>query len=471
MHRGLSATLVISSVAAASLGGCGVSASHQVVLAPAAPIQGRRSAGPSGYISNIIVIIQENRSFDNFFAGYPKANAPTYGCGVSKEASPPNAARAQGAAHCPPGDRKIPLHRDTFESEPNLSHVFEAAIIDWHNGNMDGFTHWGHGAHSHDAAYAYVERSEVAPYWAMAQQYVLADNMFPTEFGPSWTGHMTLVAGTDNLRPDLALADFTVGGHSNCKAVPGTKTTTVNAARTIRRGNGPYPCLDQFNTMAQVLDAATVSWRYYADRRLRSSIWSPFAAIKYVYEGSDWDNDIVVPQTRVLSDVAQGKLASVSWVTPSHRDSDHPGAHSDCGPSWVSSIVNAVGESAYWKSTAIVVVWDDWGGFYDNASPPQLDFRGLGIRVPSLIISPYAKQGVVIHTQYEYGSILKFIREAFSLPRIGPPGQGYTDSRADSLSDSFDFTKAPRSFRPISSKYSIQEFLHERPSREPVDEE
>jgi phospholipase C len=184
-------------------------------------------------------------------------------------------------------------------------------MIDWNGGKMDGFTHWGRVAELHDAAYAYIDRSQVAPYWAMAHQYVLADAMFPTEFGPSWTGHVTLVAGRDSLGPDLALADFAVGGHSNCKAAPNT--------------------------------------------RLRSFIWSPFAAIKYVYQGADWDGNVVVPQTRVLTDIARGRLAAVSWVTPSHRDSDHPGAHDDRGPSWVTSIVNAVGESAYWIRSTLTM--------------------------------------------------------------------------------------------------------------------
>jgi len=481
VNRRFSQALCVG-VATAFLAGCGGSQppinapttdgiSNQSHGADALLPRGKHAAGPSGYISNVIVIIQENRSFENFFAGYPGANAPPYGCGVPISGEDLNAPKRQNSSGCLPSDRIIPLHQVTFEKEPNLAHVFEASIIDWNNGNMDGFTYWGRGAHLHDAAYAYIERSQVMPYWTMAQQYVLSDNMFPTEFGPSWTGHMALVAGTDSLSPDIALADFAAGGHSNCKAPPGTRTTTVNSERVILRGAGPYPCLDQFNTMAQVLDTAAVSWKYYADRRLRSSIWSPFAAIKYVYEGADWDNNIIVPQTSVLTDIAQGKLASVSWVTPSHRDSDHPGAHDDRGPSWVSAIVNAVGQSPYWNSTAIVVIWDDWGGFYDNAAPPQLDFRGLGIRVPCLIVSPYAKKGVVIHTLYEYGSILKFIREVFTLPPVGPSWRGYTDTRANSLSDSFDFTQPPRRFQPIPAKYPMQHFLNERPSSEPVDEE
>jgi phospholipase C len=167
----------------------------------------------------------------------------------------------------------------------------------------------------------------------------------------------------------------------------------------------------------------------------------------------------------------------VTWITPTKADSDHPGSGTDRGPSWVGSIVNAVGESKFWNSTAIVVVWDDWGGWYDNANPPDLDYRGLGIRVPCLIISPYAREtspsqpGYVSHTQYEFGSILKFIEEAYNLPYIGSAEKGYTDERANPLDDSFDFTQPPRPFVPISSKHSKSYFLHQRPSQEPVDTE
>ena len=166
-----------------------------------------------------------------------------------------------------------------------------------------------------------------------------------------------------------------------------------------------------------------------------------------------------------------GNLAPVTWVTPSKLDSDHPARHSNTGPSWVAAVVNAIGESSYWPTSAIIVVWDDWGGFYDNAPPPQLDYRGLGIRVPCLIISPYAKQGYVSHVQYEYGSILRFIEEVYGIPAgsIGSTYQGYTDGRANSLDDAFDFTQNPRPFYPIGSKYPMSHFLHEPPSNEAVD--
>ena len=227
--------------------------------------------------------------------------------------------------------------------------------------------------------------------------------------------------------------------------------------------------------MAEDLDTNKVSWKYYATRLLGAGMWEPFEAMKYVRKGPDWNQNIIAPQTKILTDPSNGELASVSWVSPSKPDSDHPGDHSDLGPSWVASVVNAVGESSYWPTTAIVVVWDDWGGWYDNAAPPEPDYRGLGIRVPCLIISPYAREtspsqpGYVSHTQYEYGSILKFIEEAFNLPPIGPPSGGYTDTRATSIEDAFDFTQQPRPFRKISSKYPLSHFLHEPPSNEPVD--
>ncbi len=205
--------------------------------------------------------------------------------------------------------------------------------------------------------------------------------------------------------------------------------------------------------------------------KLNAGMWEPFEAIKYVRYGSDWRTDITAPQTNVLSDAKHARLRSVTWVTPTEEDSDHPVAHSDTGPSWVASVVNAVGTSSYWPNSAIIVIWDDWGGFYDNAPPPQLDYRGLGIRVPCLIISPYAKRGYVSHVQYEYGSILRFIEEVNGIPAgsIGPASLGYTDGRASSLDDAFDFSQKPRKFTRISAKYPAAHFLHEPPSNRPLD--
>jgi phospholipase C len=410
------------------------------------------------YIKHVVVIIQENRSFENFFAGYPGADAPTFGYADGK---------------------KIALRPTSFDG-PDLPHDWQSSIAGWNNGKMNGF--WEDEGRLKDGfpyAYSYVKRSLIVPYWTMAREYVLADRMFPTEFGGSFTAHLTLIAGTDNLTPTKAEVNFPDGAFGDCDSPQGTKTSTVNEKREIGHFTGPFPCFNQFNTMAQDLDhppstasgGTPVSWKYYASKRLHAGIWEPFEAISYVRYGRDWWFDISFPNRHILRDVGDGKLASVSWVTPTKQDSDHPGDDSDKGPSWVAAIVNAIGESPYWKSTAIIVLWDDWGGWYDNAKPPQLDFRGLGIRVPCLIISPYAKRGYVSHTQYEYGSILKFIEQAFNLPPLGPTDEGYTDTRATSIDDSFDFTQKPRRFKPIPEKYSESYFLNEPPSDAPVDTE
>jgi phospholipase C len=136
------------------------------------------------------------------------------------------------------------------------------------------------------------------------------------------------------------------------------------------------------------------------------------------------------------------------------------------GPQWVASVVNAVGESPEWRSTAIVIVWDDWGGFYDNVPPPRYGFESLGFRVPCLIVSPYARQHYVSHTQYEFGSILKFIEENWKLGSLGA-----TDVRAASIADSFDFTAPPRAYKPIKGIVPRSYFENERPSYQPVDNE
>ncbi len=410
------------------------------------------------YIKHVVVIIQENRSFENFFAGYPGADAPMFGYSNGKE---------------------IKLRPTTFDGQ-DLPHLWQSAMTDWDRGKMDGFAEdEGRAKDGWPYAYSYVKRAEIKPYWTMAREYVLADHMFPTEFGASFTGHLTLIAGTDNLTPTKAEVNFPDGLYDDCDSPQGTKTSTVNEQRKIGHYTGPFPCFDQFNTMAQLLDnpssaasgRTSVSWKYYATKVLDAGIWEPYEAIKYVRYGPDWNTNIIAPQTRVLNDASDGALASVSWVTPSWPDSDHPGDASDTGPSWVASIVNAIGESPYWNSTAIVVVWDDWGGWYDNVAPPQLDFRGLGFRVPCLIISPYAKQGYVSHTQYEFGSILKFIEEAFDLPALGPTSAGYTDTRANSIEDSFDFIQSPRPFVPIPNPVGTEHFLKEPPSDQPVDTE
>jgi phospholipase C len=455
--------------------GCSSAGSAPAVSSRALP----QSGSPSQYITHVVVIIQENRSFENFFAGYPGANAPASGCAIPEAnvrlGTIRQVARGGTTLNCPHGDISVALKPISFNSV-DLGHEWQSAQVSWDNGKMDGFSKFCCKGGRYPA-YSYVKRSLIRPYWDMARQYVLADEMFPTEWGGSFTGHLTLVAGTDNIRqsPSEAEVDNPQAAPYDCDSPSGTKSSYVTSEQKVETGKGPFPCFNQWNSIAEVLDVAGVSWKYYANKKLDAGIWEPFEAMKYVRYGPDWAADIVAPQTKILTDPGKRDLASVSFVTPSFPDSDHPplnGQHgSDRGPSWVASVVNAIGESSYWDSTAIVVLWDDWGGWYDNSKPPQLDYRGLGFRVPCLIISPYAKTGYVDSTQYEFASVLKFIEQVYGTGSIGPASQGYTDRRARSLDAAFDFTQPARRFTPIASKYPLSYFLHEPPSNEPVDTE
>lgn len=397
---------------------------------------------PARYIQHVVIVIQENRSFDNLFSGFPGADAPRFGFA---------------------GRRKIMLHPTALENPGDIENNWRDSIAGWNGGKMNGFEREHFYGGARDFAYAYVPRSESAPYWAMAREYVLADRMFPTEFGPSYTAHLSLIAAnTDIKRTPIAEVDAPDTLKWGCEAPPGTRTYTLDSRR-VERFDGPFPCYRHFPTIADRLDAAGISWKYYAAALTGiGEVWSEFSSVHDAYYGPDWQN-VISPQTRILTD-AQSALSDVSWVTPDWKDSDHTGSGYNRGPSWVTSVVNAIGESPYWKSTAIFVLWDDWGGWYDDVPPPQLDFRGLGIRVPCIVISPYAKRGYVSHTQYEYGSILKFVEQVFGLPPIGPPANGFTDTRAAGMLDAFDFTQAPRAYSPFAAPYPESAFLHERPS-------
>jgi phospholipase C len=222
--------------------------------------------------------------------------------------------------------------------------------------------------------------------------------------------------------------------------------------------------------MADVLDAANVSWKYYVygnpfnssgpNTDFSGAVWNGYDAIAKVRcahfsppqncagTGADWKAHVSEPSPKVLTDIANGSLPQMSWVIPGLLCSDHPASGDDKGPSWVAEVVNAIGKSKYWNTTAIIILWDDWGGFYDNVAPPQSSYTSLGMRVPLIIVSPYAKSGYVSHTQYDFGSVLKFVEQTFATGSLGT-----TDADANSIVDAFDFTQKARSFTPVAARY------------------
>jgi phospholipase C len=316
--------------------------------------------------------------------------------------------------------------------------------------------------------YQYTDPSQIQPYWSMAQQYALAEHMFTTQGSDSFTAHQDLIRGGTVVDNNEAMVDFPTCGycHWGCDAPSGTFTHLISKTNQyVRNEKGPFPCSNKFRTsyltLRDLLDAKSVSWKYYVPpfKTANGKLLSAFDAIAPVRYGPEWAANVITPQTAILNDVANGNLPNVSWVIPDQPDSDHPGDSKDTGPSWVASIVNAIGQSSYWKSSAIVIVWDDWGGLYDNLAPQIIDYGGLGFRVPAIVVSPYARAGYTSHTNYEFGSILRYLEDNWNLGSLGT-----SDLRAKSIIDCFNYSQQPIQFKKIASQYSKEYFLHRMPS-------
>jgi len=408
----------------------------------------------SGKVQHVVIIFQENRTPDNLFAGLPGANVVAAGTNSN-------------------GDR-IPLQKESLTAPYDINHAhfdFETAFD---GGRMDGFNLVRSSCSSKSAqcpaaalrAYGYVPRAEIQPYFTMAQQYAFGDDMFATQQGPSFAAHQYILSGTSTVSTSSSLRASELplnpsqGFTGGCDSPSGSLVMLIDANGT--EDQQVYPCFDR-PSLTDLISAAGLTWRYYQSHP-GPGLWNAPDAIKHVREGSQFATDVVSPPSQVLTDIANGNLASVVWVTPTAKASDHAGITNGTGPSWVASVVNAIGESHYWQSTAVFVTWDDWGGWYDHVAPPMYNSFELGFRVPLIAIGPYAKQGYVSHAQHEFGSILKFTEEAFALGSLGT-----TDVRADDLSDCFNFTGKPHAFKPIKSSVGSQYFLHMPPSNEDPD--
>ena len=380
-------------------------------------------------VEHIVVIMQENRSFDNLFNGFPGADTVKAGNykGASVQLSP------------------IPLN-----SSADFDHSHSGWWQQWNGGAMDNF-----GTPSNMLAYSYVRSIDVVPYWTLARDYTLGDRMFQSNTGPSFVAHQYMIAGQSG-----GASEDPTGNIWGCGALPGASVPLVGPNGTDLPG--VFPCFD-YQTMGDLLDAKGITWRYYAPASGGDPFFwlSAYQAIRHIFFGPDWANNVVSPETKVLSDIAEGQLAQVTWIIPSASNSDHPNTPAQ-GPDWVASIVNAIGQSKFWNSTAIFISWDDWGGWYDHVPPPQIDNMGLGFRVPVIVVSPYAKHGYVSHVTHESGSFLRFMEKDFDLPSLGT-----RDALADDFSDCFDFTQAPAPLVRIQTQYSPAFFLAQKPSGPP----
>jgi len=408
--------------------GCGAS----VILSPSPPVpQSTVTPIPGSPIDHIVVIMQENRSFDNLFNGFPGADTAQSGWN---------------------GGVLIPLKPISLGDASDFSHSHKRWWEDWDQGKMDGFAQNGS-----TLPYSYVPEKDVEPYWMLARQYVLGDRMFQSNTGPSFVAHQYMIAGQA-----ANVAENPSGSIWGCDAAPDARAALIGPNGTELPG--VYPCFD-YVTTADLLDEKGVTWRYYAPGSGDGFyILSAYQAIRHIRYGKDWDEKIISPSNRFIVDIQHGELAQVTWVVPDWAHSDHPGSGSE-GPDWVASIVNAIGNSPYWNSTAIFITWDDWGGWYDHVIPPHMDAMGPGFRVPLLVVSPYAKHGYITHHFHEASGFISFIEHNFDLGTLDA-----RDAGSDAYLECFDFTQKPPAFAPVPAKVTADRLIREVDSGPPDDD-
>ncbi len=403
------------------------------------------NATGAGKIKHIVFIVQENRSFNNLFLGYPGATTQSWGLDSKNKRIK---LKAVGLAAY-------------YVIDHSASAMFAACDgtgkLPGTDCRMNGFDkEVAFGGPPKYPQYVYAPRNETKPYWDMANEWVLADNMFQSHLDESFVSHQYVIAAQADSAVDLPY------GAWGCQGGKYDKIATITKQRNLY-GPPEQPCWD-YTTLGDELDKAGLTWRFYASKYGSAdsgsgAYWSSYQAVRHIYYGPDWAKDVKSPNWNFITDVRAGKLANFTWITPVCADSDHVNCPGGYGPSWVAALVNTVGESKFWDSTVIFVQWDDWGGTYDPVKPPYVDKDGLGFRVPLLIISPYAKHGVVTHTQYETASVLRFAEDLWGLNQMAA-----ADARANAPgTDSFDFQQKPRPFVKIAAPEPPKFFMRRLP--------
>ena len=421
-------------------------------------------------IQYVVIIFQENRTPDNLFQdpvlianGADIASSGLNSAGQTVELTP--------------------MDLGTKGSSPqlyDLDHGHGSFVLMYDHGKMDGADKiqaycLNSAPCPSNPQFKYVSPSDVGPYFQLAEQYTFGDRMFQTNQGPSFPAHQFIISGTS--APTAASTSFAmgnvVGGSTfspdGCIAPPSDYVLMINpVGKTTRM----YPCFEH-GTLTDLLEAAGFNWRYYTPST--GGLWTAPNAIEHMCgpnapppnatacTGPDFINNVVPNSKAILQDIANGTLANVSFVMPSGAASDHASVTDGSGPSWVASIVNALGASPYWPNTAVIITWDDWGGWYDHVAPQVID-DGVswgsgyvyGFRVPLIVVSPYAKPGYVSHVTHDFGSILNFIEQVYNLPSLG-----YADAHADDLSYCFDFSQNLVQFRAIRTPLKAEHFLND----------
>jgi phospholipase C len=411
-------------------------------------------------IRHVVIIMQENRSFDSYFGTYPGAVGIPMRDGVPTVCSPDPKTNVCVKPYHDSADRNAGGPHDTID-----------AIHDINRGKMDGFQRQarkGRFLACHDTdnpgcsltplkpdVMGYHDWHEIPNYWDYARNFVLQDHMFEAENSWSLPAHLSLVSG-------WSARCSRHGDPMSCKS-----TLTAPFGATGHGKKVDYPWTD----LTWLLHRYKVSWRYYVangsqpdcaddqmfcpqvpQRARTPGIWNPLPRFDTVQHDHQLGN--IQPLGAFYRAASKGRLPAVSWVTPSQDVSEHPPSLVTAGQTYVTRLINTIMHGPDWNSTAIFLAWDDWGGFYDHLRPPRVDGEGYGLRVPALVISPYARHGYVDHQVLSSDAYLKFIEADFLRGRrIDPRTDGRPDSRPDvrenakilgNLVHDFDFAQKPR---------------------------
>ena len=384
-------------------------------------------------IRRIVFIVKENRTFDHMFGRFPGADGARFGSTCD--------------------GRRVPL-RPAEDHVPDIDHGFVAGLVAIDGGAMDCFDRLRAGEDL--SGYVSFRREGIPNYWALAEHYTLADRFFSSIYGPTGVEHLWIVASQSDRFVDMERPGPQSGTRSareRCddpaeRAYAFKRLDEVEEDEAFRLEEIPaiiplttrfwterWPCID-VEVLPDLLEERGISWKYYqgGDTHMQA-----LRGIRHVRSGPMWHK--VVPPNRFLVDLAEGTLPAVSWLIPPSSVNEHPrgGAGSMCeGENWTVEVMNALQQSPYWNETAVVITWDDFGGFYDHVPPPHVDLFGLGPRVPAIIASPWSRSGYVDSKTYEFSSVLKFIETIFDLPALTR-----RDRRANDMLDAFDFQQEP----------------------------
>jgi phospholipase C len=446
-----------------------------VVIGPPPGSQGAIQAQSAGIhkIQHVVIIMQENRSFDSYFGTYPGAD------GIPMKNGVPTV--------CVPNPKDHTCSKPYHDRRDlNLGGTFQAVDMpgEVDGGKMDGFIRrlavsgihlypnpGPHactdpfkpkctGGHPPDVM-GYHDGQDIPNYWAYAKNFVLQDHMFEPVGSWSPVSHLYLVSGWAaqcSKRDDAQSCRNEVASPQVILPSQGLQNTTV-----------PTPNYG-WTDLTYLLDSRKVSWKYYVANGTgpycqasgptchplpvngTPQIWNLLPFFTDVRQDQQLGN--VQTLSHFVADATSGRLPAVSWIVPNAVDSEHPAALVSTGQSYVTGLINTIMQSPDWTSTAIFLAWDDWGGFYDHVVPPKVDQNGYGLRVPALVISPYARSGYIDHQVLSFDAYLKFIEDDFlGGQRLDPKTDGRPDPRPDvretapqlgDLARDFDFTQTPR---------------------------